>query len=121
MSFKEIATTKPLRAALNEAYALQRRPDSRKLQRHHTEDTSASTVAGIGVVVIGRSRRLAVESHHTELNELMQEDFGGGWEAIEGGVMKDIRKTVGDVGSVFVGRSAGVGVWILQASLHDRK
>jgi len=42
-----------------------------------------------------------------------------GWEAIEGGVMKDIRKTVGDVGSVFVGRSVGVGVWILQASLDN--
>jgi len=112
MSFKEIATAKPLHAALNEAYALQRRSDSRKLQRHHAQETS---VAGIRVVVTGRSRRLAVESHHTELNELMQE----GWEAIEGGVMKDIRKTVGDVGSVFVGRSVGVGVWILQASLDN--
>jgi len=114
MSFKEVATAKPLHAALNEAYILQRRSNNRKLQRHHTQETS---VPGIGVVVTGRSRRLAVESHHTELNELMQE----GYEATEGGVMKDIRKTVGDVGSVFVGRSVGVGVWILQASLDNGK
>jgi len=121
MSFKEIATAKPLHAALNEAYALQHISDSRKLQRDHTQDTSTSTVGGIRVVVTGRSRRLAVESHHTELDELMQENLSGGWEATEGGVLKDIRKTVGDVGSVFIGRSVGVGIWILQASVDNGK
>jgi len=86
------------------------------------QNTSASSIAEIGVVIVtGRSRRLAVESHQAELKELMQEDAGGGREATESGIVRDIRKTVGDVGSVFLGRGVGVGVWILQASLdHER-
>ncbi len=122
VAFKEITADKPLHAALDEAYALQQRSNGSKLQRRHMQNTSASSIAEIGVVIVtGRSRRLAVESHHAELKELMQEDAGGGREATESGIVRDIRKTVGDVGSVFVGRGVGVGVWILQASLdHER-
>jgi hypothetical protein len=61
---------------------------------------------------------LAVESHRAELKELIQEDNPVGGETVERSWMvREVRKTAGEVGSAFVGRGVGVGVWALQAAL----
>jgi hypothetical protein len=117
MSFKEITTTKPLHAALEEAHALQR------LSANHrrTRNGGSSSTAGVGVVIVaGRSRRLAVEGHRAELKELMQEDSAGSGsgEVTETSSVREVKKTVGEVGSAFVGRGVGVGVWVVQAALE---
>lgn len=76
------------------------------------------------VIVTGRSRRLAVESHRAELKELMLADGAGSnghGEILEPGMVREVRKTVGEVGSAFVGRGVGVGVWVLQAALEGER
>ncbi|KXN82041.1 K(+)/H(+) antiporter 1 [Leucoagaricus sp. SymC.cos] len=116
--FKDITTAKPLHAALDEAHALQRLSISRSRKGFR----SSLNAAGVGVVVVaGRSRRLAVESHRAELKELMAEDASTGVEVVENSMVREVRKTVGEVGSAFVGRGVGVGIWILQASLDQDK
>jgi len=125
VTFKEVVSAKPLHAALDEAYAIQ------QLSTNHNRTGKASTTstASVGVVVItGRSRRLAVESHRAELKELMLEDShhhsggsGGHGDVTESGMMREVKKTLGEVGSAFVGRGVGVGVWILQAALDGER
>ncbi|EJD50521.1 hypothetical protein AURDEDRAFT_160422 [Auricularia subglabra TFB-10046 SS5] len=60
--------------------------------------------------IVGRSRRLAVESHAKELAELL---------GVAGSVPvgADVRKTLGDVASAIVGSDVRVGVMVVQASL----
>lgn len=60
------------------------------------------------LVVTGRSRRLAVENHSTELKELMAE---------YGGVGSEVKKTIGDVATAFVVAGCGTGVVVLQAAI----
>ena len=89
MDFRELATPIPLRAALQEANVLLESRRTRLL------------------IVSGRSRRLAVESHQKELVELMGE---------YGSVGSEVRKTVGEVASAFVVVGCGNGVVVVQAA-----
>lgn len=56
------------------------------------------------LVVLGRARRLAVQSHAEEVREFV----------VVGSVSSEVRKTVGDVGAAFVGASAH-GLMVVQA------
>ncbi|KAF9445370.1 hypothetical protein P691DRAFT_675742 [Macrolepiota fuliginosa MF-IS2] len=121
--FKEVASAKPLRVALDEAYALQQQSTT-----HRRRGATSTSAAGVGVVVVtGRSRRLAVEAHRAELKELIREDLAaadggsGHGEASESSVVREVRKAVGEVASAFVGRGIGVGMWVLQAALDGEK
>ncbi|KAJ7504288.1 Sodium/hydrogen exchanger family-domain-containing protein [Mycena galericulata] len=59
------------------------------------------------LLVVGRSRRLAVEDHAGELKELIEE---------YGSVGTEVRKTMGDVASAFVVASTGSGIVVVQAA-----
>ncbi|KAJ6581623.1 Sodium/hydrogen exchanger family-domain-containing protein [Mycena capillaripes] len=98
IEFREVATPVPLHAAINE------------VKIHH--DTTAGEVRPPRVlVVVGRSRRLAVEDHKGELKELADE---------YGSVGVEVRKTMGDVASAFVVASAGSGLVVVQAAeIHE--
>jgi hypothetical protein len=110
VTFKDIASDKPLHAALKEAYNLQRENMRRR----------QAIGAGAGVLIVtGRSRRLAVESHKNEIKELMLADgMGYNGEVVDSSAVREVKKTVGEVGSAFVGKGVGMGVWVLQAALH---
>jgi hypothetical protein len=85
VTFEELATHDPLHSVLHRARLLQRPL----------------------VVVIGRSRRLAVEDHHAELRAL---------EAEHSAVRADVRKTIGDVGTAFVMAGIDANLLVMQAS-----
>jgi hypothetical protein len=90
VEFAELATAQPLRAVVQQVQA-------------------ASLASGPGarvLVLAGRSRRLAVESHARELKEL------AGAHAVG----PEVRKTLGDVASALVGAGAGAGVLVVQAA-----
>lgn len=59
------------------------------------------------VMVVGRSRCMAVESHTTELRELIAEHAGVGSE---------VSRTLGDVGAAVVVAGTKVSLLVLQAS-----
>ncbi|KAH8989117.1 Sodium/hydrogen exchanger family-domain-containing protein [Lactarius akahatsu] len=84
VTFEELASPMPLHAALRRAGTLER-----------------------AIVVVGRSRRLAVEDHHAELRMLEEE---------HGAVRADVRKTVGDVGTAFVMAGVNATLLVMQAS-----
>ncbi|KAI9443434.1 Sodium/hydrogen exchanger family-domain-containing protein [Lactarius indigo] len=84
VTFEEVASPTPLHAALRRAGTLER-----------------------AIVVVGRSRRLAVEDHHVELRMLEEE---------HGAVRADVRKTVGDVGTAFVMAGINATLLVMQAS-----
>ncbi|XP_006462999.1 hypothetical protein AGABI2DRAFT_186795 [Agaricus bisporus var. bisporus H97] len=113
VTFKEITHDKPLHAALNEAYGLQ----------GNNSKTRHTAGAGAGVLIVtGRSRRLAVESHKAEIKELMLADgMGSNGEVVDSSAVREVKKTVGEVGSAFVGKGVGVGVWVLQAALDGER
>jgi hypothetical protein len=85
VTFEEIASPTPLHAALHHARTLKQRP----------------------IVVVGRSRRLAVEDHHAELRIL---------EGEHSAVRADVRKTVGDIGTAFVSAGFDANLLVMQAS-----
>ncbi|KAH9080283.1 Sodium/hydrogen exchanger family-domain-containing protein [Lactarius deliciosus] len=89
VTFEELASPTPLQAALRRAGALER-----------------------AIVVVGRSRRLAVEDHHAELRTLEEE---------HGAVRADVRKTVGDVGTAFVMAGTNATLLVMQASSIHRE
>ncbi|VDB87370.1 unnamed protein product [Peniophora sp. CBMAI 1063] len=60
------------------------------------------------LVVLGRSRRLAVEDHHSELKELSDERGEH--------LTSDVRKTIGDVASAFVVTDVRAALIVMQAS-----
>jgi len=90
VAFEELASPEPLHAALHRARLLQRSV----------------------IVVVGRSRRLAVEDHHAELGALEAEQHGAG--AVP--VRADVRKTVGDVGTAFVMAGIDANLLVMQAA-----
>ena len=59
------------------------------------------------LVMVGRSRRLAVEDHTTELREVMRDGKPIGGE---------VRRTIGDVGTALVVSGVKAGVVVLQAA-----
>lgn len=85
VTFEELASPTPLHAALHHARTLKQRP----------------------IVVVGRSRRLAVEDHHAELSML---------EGEHNAVRADVRKTVGDIGTAFVSAGFEANLLVMQAS-----
>ncbi|KAJ7642763.1 Sodium/hydrogen exchanger family-domain-containing protein [Mycena polygramma] len=98
IEFRELATPVPLHAAINE------------VKTHHEASVGQARLPRV-LVVVGRSRRLAVENHAGELKELADE---------YGSVGTDVRKTMGDVASAFVVSSAGSGVVVVQAAeIHE--
>ncbi|KAJ7255500.1 Sodium/hydrogen exchanger family-domain-containing protein [Mycena haematopus] len=98
IEFHERATPIPLHAAVNEV-------------KLYEETASAEARPARVLVVVGRSRRLAVENHAGELKELSNE---------YGSVGTEVRKTLGDVASAFVVASAGSGLVVVQtAEVHD--
>jgi hypothetical protein len=90
ISFTELATPVPLHAVVQHSAASNLDSERRLL------------------VVLGRSRRMAVEDHHQELKEM----------AHDGGehVGTDVRKTIGDVASAFVMSRLQAGILVMQAS-----
>ena len=88
-TFDKLTSPAPLHAALNCARLQQQ-------QQQHSV-----------MVVVGRSRRLAVENHHAELRVL---------ETEYGAVRADVRKTVGDVGTSFVMAGIDTNLLVMQAS-----
>ncbi len=61
------------------------------------------------MIVTGRSRRLAVENHHVELKALIDQHR-------DGGVMQEVKKTVGDVASSFIVTGSKASIVVLQAA-----
>lgn len=59
--------------------------------------------------IVGRSRRLAVESHREELAEMLASG--------DIPLNSDVRKTLGDVASAVVASDLHVGIVVVQASL----
>jgi len=87
VTFEELAGPDPLHAALHRVRLLPRRV----------------------VVVVGRSRRLAVEEYHAELRALEAEHGAAA-------VHSDVRKTIGDVGTAFVVAGIDANLLVMQAS-----
>jgi hypothetical protein len=90
-TFESLESPTPLHAVLQRARSLYH-------QKH-----------SVVIVVVGRSRRLAVEDHHAELQTLEKEQHGGA-------VRADVRKTVGDVGTAFVMAGIETNLLVMQAS-----
>jgi hypothetical protein len=88
-TFEELASPTPLHATLQRVRLMQ--------QQQHV------------VVVVGRSRRMAVEDHHAELRALQTEHGSAS-------VRSDVRKTVGDVGTAFVMAGVDANLLVMQAS-----
>ncbi|KZS91521.1 hypothetical protein SISNIDRAFT_456745 [Sistotremastrum niveocremeum HHB9708] len=66
------------------------------------------------LIVLGRSRRMAVESHHSELKHLLEEySYGSG--SGNASVAQEVRKTVGDVASSVLLSRSGAGMVVIQA------
>lgn len=96
-------TTGPLRAALS-------RIDFTNLASPvplHAAIQRASTCQRV-LVVTGRSKRLAVEDHHAELKDLVEEHRAVGHEVMS--------KTIGDVATAFVVSGCPSAVVVLQAA-----
>jgi len=87
VTFEEFASPDPLHAALQRVRLMQRPV----------------------VVVVGRSRRLAVEDQHAELHPPEAEHGGAA-------VRADMRKTIGDVGTAFVMTGIDANLLVMQAS-----
>jgi hypothetical protein len=90
--FEELASPTPLHATLQRV---------RLMQQQHS--------SAIVIVVVGRSRRMAVEDHHAELRAL-ETEYGGA------SVRTDVRKTVGDVGTAFVMAGIDSNLLVMQSS-----
>jgi len=88
VTFEELASPDPLHAALRRVRMLPPRPV---------------------VVVVGRSRRLAVEDYHAELRALEAEHGAAP-------VHLDVRKTIGDVGTAFMMTGIDANLLVMQAS-----
>lgn len=92
VQFTELATPNPLHAAVDDASSLLNDLIEKKSRL---------------LVVAGRSRRLAAESHHAELKELMEE---------HGSVGSEVKKTIGDVATAFVVSGCKAGLVVVQAA-----
>jgi len=79
------------------------------VQRAHQEERNSGSWKTL-VVVVGRGRRLATESHHGELAQMLAEH--GRETSING----DIRKTIGDVASAFVVSGSKASLLVMQSA-----
>ena len=92
IEWREVSTPTPLRAVVEHAAQLEDATGERKSRL---------------TVVVGRSRRLAVENHHAELKGLMDE---------HGGVASEVKKTVGDVAAAFIVTGSKASIVVMQAA-----
>jgi hypothetical protein len=92
-TFEELASPTPLHATLQRVRVIQQEQQRQSV-----------------IVVVGRSRRMAVEDHHAELGALETE------YASASSVRADVRKTVGDVGTAFVMAGIDTNLLVMQAS-----
>ena len=106
IEFRELGTPIPLHAAIQEANLLAESHGSGNGQGRE----------GRLLVVTGRSRRLAVESHRNELKELLEEYNSGSVSGPYGRVGSEVRKTLGEVASALVLAGVGSGVVVMQAA-----
>jgi len=92
VEFAELGTPKPLHAVVGRVNDIVGGMSERKTRV---------------VVMVGRSRRLAVEDHTAELREVLQngKPIGG-----------EVRRTIGDVGTALVVSGVRAGVVVLQAA-----
>ena len=92
ITFVEHASPRPLRAAID--LAAQHAPAGARQ-----------------IVVAGRSRRMAVESHRAELQEL-----GAEKKSAAGAPGGEVAKTLGDVACGFVAAGSGASLLVVQAA-----
>ncbi|KAJ7091445.1 Sodium/hydrogen exchanger family-domain-containing protein [Mycena belliarum] len=97
VEFRELSSPVPLHAAIHEVNI-------------HRDAVAGQRRAPRVLVVVGRSRRMAVENHAGELKELTGQ---------YGTVGTEVRKTMGDVASAFVVAGAGSGLLVVQAAKLD--
>jgi hypothetical protein len=93
INFSHLSSSKPLHTVLDKATSEVQRAAGRTL-----------------VVVIGRSRRLATESHQAELRQIVGEK----------GLMASsdsVPRTLGDVGAALVASGVGASILVMQACL----
>ncbi|KAG8893490.1 K(+)/H(+) antiporter, partial [Tulasnella sp. 417] len=64
------------------------------------------------IVVVGRGKRLAAESHHDEMKTLLNEEQG----RKHGGLGNEMRNTLGDVATAFMVSRVSAGLLVMQAS-----
>ncbi|KIO20684.1 hypothetical protein M407DRAFT_81305 [Tulasnella calospora MUT 4182] len=64
------------------------------------------------IVVVGRGKRLAAESHHDEMKTLLDEEQG----RKHGGLGNEMRNTLGDVATAFMVSRVSAGLLVMQAS-----
>ncbi|KAH8109265.1 Sodium/hydrogen exchanger family-domain-containing protein [Phellopilus nigrolimitatus] len=94
MTFSELASPTPLQAIIEQTMA----------QMGHAAAHEKSPI-----VVLGRSRRLAVEDHHAELKALAE---------THGAVGSEVKKTIGDVATALVIAGCNAGLVVMQAANH---
>jgi ADP-ribosylglycohydrolase len=70
--------------------------------------TTTQNPAKTITIVLGRSRRLAVESHQVELQQILSE--AGGYTS------SSVPKTLGDVGAVMVAKGIHTNLLVMQAA-----
>jgi hypothetical protein len=95
IEFLHLASPNPLRAVI---------------QRVSESYQDASAKKSRLLVVVGRSRRLAAENHHTELKKLIEE---------YGNIGGEMNKTIGDVATALVAAGGKAGLIVLQAASVD--
>ncbi|KAI0315604.1 hypothetical protein OF83DRAFT_1173659 [Amylostereum chailletii] len=91
VAFQDLATPVPLHAIVQHG-------------------VTASAASARLMVVLGRSRRLAVEDHHQELKEMMDE------RPSNERVGSEVKKTLGDVATAFVLSGVHAGLIVMQAA-----
>lgn len=92
ISFEEVSTPFPLRASLDKVSTL-------------VASGAPSSGTEVLIAMVGRGRRMAVESHEHELQKVLESS----------NIDRDVRRTVGDVGTAFIVAS-DVGILVLQAA-----
>jgi len=115
ISFREVTSPTPLATLVTLAQEQANPPPP------FTGNT-ASRSRGKLLVVLGRSRRLAVESHHAELKAILHPPPGspdgvssGGVSRKPGHVSSDVRKMLGDVGTAMIASGVHADLMVLQA------
>ena len=92
MAFTEVSTPAPLHYLIERALQL---------------SESAADERSRLLVLAGRSRRLAVENHHAELKQLIDE---------HGPIGTEVKKTVGDLATALIVTGSKASIVVLQAA-----
>jgi len=92
IQFSEVPTPTPLHAVIQHASNTTESANDRRCRP---------------MIVVGRSRRLAVENHHAELKQLMEQ---------YGAVGSEVKKTVGDVATALMVSGCKASIVVLQST-----